>query len=104
MVVNRIDTSAYTIGLMYNGPASAASARASADHSSQTGSSVRMSNSTLLSTSVPPAISGAPGEGHDLVGRHLDIPASLEALRQLASARRPPIALAHDDGVLAALE
>jgi hypothetical protein len=49
-------------------------------------------------------MSDAAGERHDLVGRHLDISASLETFRELASARRPAIALADDDGVFAAFE
>src|SRR6056297_1153041 len=89
---------------MQRGPASAASARAPMDQSPHTGSSVRMSSRTLLSTSVPVAMSGAAGQGHDLIGRHRHIAASCESFGELAPTGGAAVALADDDGVLAAFE
>jgi hypothetical protein len=62
------------IGLMNNGPASAAWANASADHPNHTSSSASTSRSTLLSTRVQPASSGLPGQGHGLVKLDLGSP------------------------------
>ncbi len=49
-------------------------------------------------------MSGAAGEGQDLLGRHIDISACFEALGELAPPSEISVALADDDGVLAALE
>jgi len=86
------------------GPVSAARAKASSDHPDQVASSVRMSNKTLLSTSVPNATSAAPRERHDLVGRHAHVATAPKTLGEFTASRRPVGTLAHDDGVTTSLK
>lgn len=60
------------------------------DQSSQRSSSVKMSRRTFESTSVQGATSGAAGQLHDLVRRHLHVALAPQALGETAA---PPGAL-----------
>jgi hypothetical protein len=63
-----------------------------------------MSYNTLLSTMVPRAMSGFPGERHDLAGRHRNVAATSKSFGELAPPGRTIAGLPYHDGLVVALE